>query len=63
MRLKNAYSKLSNYSEHLGALEEAAHFYDVMVPDRSKALMYAQRYIQIAGKIVAEMQTIIDESD
>lgn len=49
--------------QHLDALEEAAHFYDVMVPDRSKAVMYAQCYLQIAQKVIGDMKTIIDESD
>jgi hypothetical protein len=49
--------------EHLEALEEAAHFYDVVVPDRAKAIMYAQSYIQVAGKVVDDMQAIIDDSN
>jgi hypothetical protein len=49
--------------EHLEALEEAAHFYDVVIPDREKAIMYAQRYIQVAEKVAAEMQAIIDDSN
>jgi hypothetical protein len=28
-------------SEHLEAIEEAAHFYEVMVPDPTKATLYA----------------------
>jgi len=47
--------------EHLEALEEAAHFYDVIIPDQAKAIMYAQRYIQIAGKVVDDMQAIISD--
>jgi hypothetical protein len=47
--------------EHLETLEEAAHFYDVIIPDRAKAIMYAQRYVQIAGKVVDDMQAIIDD--
>jgi len=46
---------------HLEALEEAAHFYDAVMPDRTKAVMYAQHYIQIAGKVVSDMQAIIDD--
>jgi hypothetical protein len=49
--------------EHMDALEEAAHFYDVMIPDRDKAIMYAQHYIQVAGKVVSDMQAIIDDSN
>jgi hypothetical protein len=49
--------------QHLDALEEAAHFYDVMAPDRTKATMFAQSYIQVSQKVIADMQTIIDESD
>jgi hypothetical protein len=49
--------------EHLEAIEEAAHFYDVMVPDRSKAVAYAERYVKLAGKVVEEMKEIIEESD
>ncbi|MGD0507543.1 MAG: hypothetical protein ABSA27_07090 [Terriglobales bacterium] len=47
--------------EHLDALEEAAHFYDVVMPDRAKAVMYAQHYIRVAGKVVDDMQSIIDD--
>jgi len=49
--------------QHLDALEEAAHFYDVMAPDHTKATMFAQCYIQVVQKVIADMQTIIDESD
>jgi hypothetical protein len=49
--------------EHPDALEEAAHFYDVVMPDRAKALMYAQHYIRVAGKVVDDMQAIIDDSN
>jgi hypothetical protein len=49
--------------EHLEALEEAAHFYDVVIPDRGKATMYAQHYIQVAGRVVDDMQAIIDDSN
>ena len=49
--------------EHLEALEEAAHFYDVMVPDRNKAVMYAERYVQLAGKVVGDMKAIIKDSN
>jgi hypothetical protein len=49
--------------EHLEALEEATHFYDVIIPDRDKAIMYAQRYIEVTRKAVADMQAIIDESN
>lgn len=49
--------------DHLEALEEAAYFYDVMVPDRAKAVMYAQRYIDIAGKVLEELQAIVDNSN
>jgi len=49
--------------EHLEALEEAAHFYDVIIPDRANAMLYAQRYIDVAGKVVHDMQAIIDDSN
>ena len=49
--------------EHLEALEEAAHFYDVIIPDRAKAMFYAQRYIDVAEKAVHDMQAIIDDSN
>jgi len=49
--------------EHLEALEEAAHFYDVIIPDRAKAMLYAQRYIDVAEKAVHDMQAIIDDSN
>jgi hypothetical protein len=45
----------------LEALEEAAHFYDVMIPDRAKAIAYARNYITVAGKVVTDMQAIIDD--
>src|ERR1700694_3495882 len=40
--------------QHLDALEEAAHFYDVMVHDRSKAAMFAECYIQVSQKAIAD---------
>jgi hypothetical protein len=49
--------------EHLEALEEAAHLYDVIIPDRAKAMMYAQRYIVVVGKVVDDMHAIIDDSN
>jgi hypothetical protein len=49
--------------EHLEVLEETAHFCDVVIPDRDKAVMYAQYYVQVAGKVVDEMQAIIDDSN
>jgi bacterioferritin (cytochrome b1) len=49
--------------QHLDALEEAAHFYDVMAPDRTKATMFAQSYIEVAQKEIADMQMIIDKAD
>lgn len=47
---------------NLEAIEEAAHFYDVMVPNRRKATRYAKRYLVLAGKTVSEMQVIIENS-
>jgi hypothetical protein len=49
--------------KHLEALEEAAHFYDIVVPDRNKAVVYAGRYVQLAGKAVGEMKAIIQNSN
>jgi hypothetical protein len=49
--------------EHLEALEEAAHFYDIVVPDRNKAVMYAKRYLQLAGKVVNDMRAILEGSN
>src|SRR5690242_17090188 len=46
----------------LEAIEEAAHFYDVMVPNKRKAVMYAKRYIRFAGKVVSDMNAIIRQS-
>src|ERR1700683_2503704 len=45
--------------EHLEAIEEAAHFYDAVVPDRNKAVTYAERYLQLAGKVVEDMKAIV----
>jgi len=45
------------------ALEEAAHFYDVVVPNREKAINYAQRYVEVAGKVVQNMHAIIEDSN
>src|SRR5690348_7284951 len=42
--------------DNLEAIEEAAHFYDIMVPNRRKAVMYAKRYGQLAGRVVSDMQ-------
>ena len=50
-------------SENLEALEEAAHFSDVMIPDRAKAVMYAQHYIRVAARVVDDMQAIINDSN
>ncbi|MFY9646631.1 MAG: hypothetical protein WAK29_15735 [Terriglobales bacterium] len=47
--------------DHLEALEEAAHFYDVMMPARDKATMYEEQYIQVAGRVAADMQAIVDD--
>ena len=48
--------------EHLEALEEAAHFYDLQL-DPGKAVMYAERYIQLAGKVVDDMKAIIEAAN
>ena len=48
---------------NLEALEEAAHYYDVVAPDRRKAVRYAKRYIQLVGKTISEMRAIIEESN
>ena len=53
---------LSLAPENLEAVEEAAHFYDIVVLSRRKALMYAKRHIRIALKAVSEMQAIIANS-
>ena len=50
-------------SEHLEALEEAAHFCDVVIPDRAKAAMYALHYIRVATKGVSDMEAIINDSN
>ena len=64
MRLKSCILQaLELEPEHLEALEEAAHFYDVIIPDRDKAIKYAQRYVQVAGRVVDDMQAIIDDSN
>jgi|SRR6266487_1396440 len=47
--------------ENLEALEEAAHFYDIMAPNRRKAVMHAKRYIQLARRVVSDMQAIIEK--
>jgi hypothetical protein len=49
--------------KHLGAIEEAAHFYDAVAPDRKKALTYAERYIHLAGTVVGDMKAIIEDSN
>ena len=48
---------------HLEALEEAAHFYDCVAPDRRKAIRYARRCAKVAGKTHGDMQAIIEDSD
>jgi len=47
--------------ENLEALEEAAHFYDIMAPNRRKAVMHAKRYIQLARRVVSDMQALIEK--
>ena len=46
---------------HLEAIEEAARFYDAVVPNRTKALTYAERYLQLAGKVVDDMKAIVQQ--
>jgi hypothetical protein len=48
--------------DNLDAIEEAAHYYDVVVPDRRKAVVYAKRYIGLSRKVVSDMQAIIENS-
>jgi hypothetical protein len=48
---------------HLEAIEEAAHYYDVVLPDRAKAVMYAERYIRLTEGIAQHMQAIIEGSN
>ena len=48
---------------HLEAIEEAAHFYHAVVPNRTKALTYAERYLRLAGKVVDDMKAIVQESN
>jgi hypothetical protein len=44
---------------NLEAIEEAAHYYDVMMANRRKAVMYAKRYIELTRKVASDMQAII----
>jgi hypothetical protein len=48
--------------KHLEALEEAAHFYDLQL-DRGRTVMYAERYIQLAGKVVDDMKALIEATN
>jgi Tfp pilus assembly protein PilF len=43
------------------ALEEAAHFYDAVVPNAQKARKFAARCRDKAVKVAAEMDNIIKE--
>ena len=47
---------------NLDAIEEAAHFYDVMVRNRRKAVRYAKQYIELADRAVSDMREIIQNS-
>jgi hypothetical protein len=47
---------------YLPALEELAHFYDVMKPDPAKARAFASSYIEKTRKILEDMQAIVAES-
>jgi|SRR5450432_251419 hypothetical protein len=47
---------------NLEAIEEAAHYYDVVAPDRRKAVKHAKRYIGLAGKVVSDMRAILEDS-
>ena len=48
--------------DNLEAIEEAAHYYDVVAPGRRKAVKHAKRYIALAGKVVSDMQAILEDS-
>jgi hypothetical protein len=47
-------------SKHLEALEEAAHYYDAVMPNREKAVEYARCCGELAEKMLSEMQAIIN---
>ena len=42
-------------------LEESAHFYDAVVPNRRKARRFATRCREKALKLIADMDNIIEE--
>jgi len=45
--------------DDLDAIEEAAHFYDIIVPNRRKASTYAKRYIQLSSRVISDMRVIV----
>jgi hypothetical protein len=47
---------------NLEAIEEAAHYYDAIAPDRRRTVRYARLYIGHARKVVADMQSIVENS-
>jgi Tfp pilus assembly protein PilF len=47
--------------DSIEALQEAAHFYDAVMPNEGKAREYALRCRELAAKLVAEMDEILSE--
>jgi len=49
--------------DNIEALEEAAHFYDVVIPDSQRAAYFASRCRERAAALVTEMDGILATSD
>jgi hypothetical protein len=45
----------------LDTLEELAHLYDVVIPDRAKAKQFARLYVERVQEVLAEMHAILEE--
>lgn len=46
--------------KHLEALEELAHYYDAVSPDREKAKEYARQCRDMAARLVSDMDEILE---
>ncbi len=48
--------------ENIDALQEAAHLYDAVIPDRDRARKYASLCRENALRVVAEMDNILSDN-
>ena len=48
---------------HVEALQEIAHFYDAVMPDRELAVHYARMCLQVVNRIAAEMTALVQTDE